>query len=1088
MFKPQPKRDGEAHPDQTAWPPAAGDLVQMIESLHDPIFVTDRRRIVLYMNATAGRLFGKRAPVCIGSDLHQLLGCDTVLAGNGAVCPLDQVLATGRQFHLPAFTLTLPDGSRREVAFSGSPLMRQGEAAGCVIHCTDLAPYRLGDLDTRRLANLAEESPNPIAELDPALNLRYANQAMMSLMADLGYSESTLPTVFPASLPELIAKCLADDKPIEHVPVSIADRHIGWSFYPLSQAKTVRAFGIDLTPVVARQRAEEALRQSEERLYLVANATNDLIWDWDLNTNGLWWNDTLETRFGYAPEDIHPTLAWKLDRIHPDDRERVSGGYRQAFQSHHGSWSGEYRFAHRNGTYAYVLDRVFIKYDEGGAPVRVVGSMLDLTEHQRVQTELQAAKEAAEAASRAKSEFVANMSHEIRTPMNGIIGMAELALDTELTSEQRDYVEMVKTSADSLLVLINDILDFAKIEARKLDIEPIPFNLRTSLGATVKMLRQRAHEKGIELACHIHPDVPDAIIGDPGRIRQIAMNLLSNALKFTHEGEVVLEVSRAIGKGQGAMGHDSDSSPLPIASRHSPASEVLLHFAVRDTGIGIPADKHQQIFEAFRQADGSTTRKYGGTGLGLSISSQLVELMGGRIWVESAPGTGSTFHFTVHVGLPSSSAEPPTAVADPPTLRELPILIVDDNATTRRILQEILSNWHMRPTAVPDGASALALLKDAQRAGTPFALALLDGKMPQMDGFTLATQIKQRPELSATKLILLTSAGQRGDAARCREIGVTGYLIKPVLQSDLMDALLTALATPQSPETVTPPLVTRHSVREQPPARSAASLSILLAEDHPVNQALATRLLEKWGHRVTVAGNGRDALAKLEARTYDLLLTDIQMPEMDGLALAGAIRAKEQTSGTHLPIIAMTAHALKGDRERCLEAGMDAYVAKPLQPAELNKVIDAILPSRSANPAPQAAPVEAASPPPPQKPGGASPAAAFDYESALERVEGDRELLLNMLGLYLESSVKLTALIHDTMRNQDARGLERAAHTVKGAVGTLSAQRAFDAAHNLETAAKSGDFDQARQAWTALDGELHALRASIERLVKQETT
>lgn len=1084
----QPARDTGSVRDKAAWPPATGDLLHLVESLHDAIFVTDRHRAVVYMNPSAVRLFGRRPPVCLGTDVHKLLGCEAISTESRPVCPLDHVLTTGRQFHMPSFPLTLQDGTKKDVAFTGSPMFRHGEPEGCLVQCTDLAPYRLGDVDTRRLANLAEESPNPIAELDPALNLRYANQAMMTLMAELGFSESTLPTVFPASLPELIARCLKEDRPIEHVPVSVGDRHIGWSFYPLTQAKTVRAFGIDLTPVVARQRAEEALRQSEERLHLVAKATNDLIWDWDLNTNGVWWNDTLESRFGYRPATVPPTLAWKLDHIHPDDRNRVSAGYRQAFQSHQGSWSGEYRFAYHDGTYAYVLDRAFIKYDETGAPVRVVGSMLDLTEHKRVQTELQAAKEAAEAASRAKSEFVANMSHEIRTPMNGIIGMAELALDTELTSEQRDYLEMVKTSADSLLVLINDILDFAKIEARKLDIEPINFNLRTGLGTSVKMLRQRAHEKGIELACHILPNVPDALIGDPGRIRQVVMNLLSNAIKFTHEGEVVLEVALANGDGPEARGQGSDVSLAPRETRLAPDGKVYLHFAVRDTGIGIPADKHRQIFEAFTQADSSTTRKYGGTGLGLSISSQLVALMGGNIWVESEMGKGSTFHFTVEVGL-QPQHEHDVNQLEPQTLRDLPVLVVDDNATSRRILQEILSSWHMRPTAAADGSTALAVMEDAHAAGRPFPLVLLDGKMPQMDGFELATRIKARPEFAASKLILLTSAGQRGDAARCREIGMTGYLIKPVLQSDLMDALLTALAVPSSEGSSAMRLVTRHSVREQPPLRSGVKLSILLAEDHPVNQALATRLLQKWGHQVKVVGNGREALAALAQESFDLLLTDIQMPEMDGLALAGAIRAQEQTTGRHLPIVVMTAHALKGDRERYLASGMDAYVAKPLQPAALHKVVEEVVAAhrpegeRGDAPRPSDSMPQPAAPPAQEDP----TAPAFDYDSALERVEGDRALLMNMLGLYLDSSVKLIGLIQDTLRNQDARGLERAAHTIKGAVGTLSAQKAFDAALRLEQCAKTGDFIEAREAWTSLERELQILRASIERLVKQET-
>ncbi|MBI5855156.1 MAG: response regulator [Nitrospirae bacterium] len=1039
------------------WPPATGDLLQILESLTDAIFVTDHRRSIVYVNPSATRLFGKRSPHCLGADLHRLLGCTMSSSEEGtAPCPLDHVLASGRQFRAPTMTVTYPDGSKAELAFSCSPTPLNGEAGGCLVQCTDLTLYPRGDVDTRRLATLAEESPNPIAELDPALNLRYANQAMMCLMADLGFSESTLPTVFPQDLPELISRCLAQDRPIEHVPVSIGDRHIGWSFYPLIQAKTVRAFGVDLTPIVARQRAEEALRKTEARFHLVAQATNDLIWDWDPATNRIWWNDTLQTRFGYPLETVQASLSWKLDHVHPEDRDRVSSGYLQAFKSREGFWSHEYRFQRCDGDYAYVLDRAFIKYDGGGAPARVVGSMLDLTEHKRVQTELQAAKEAAESASRAKSEFVANMSHEIRTPMNGIIGMTELALDTELNVEQRDYLEMVKTSADSLLVLINDVLDFAKIEARKLDIEPIHFNLRTSLGTSVKMLRQRAYEKGIELACHILSDVPDALIGDPGRLRQVVMNLLSNAIKFTHQGEVVLRVERRPDEQRGGG--------------------IVLHCSVSDTGIGIPADKHQQIFDAFTQADCSTTRKYGGTGLGLSISSQLVTLMGGRIWVESAVGQGSTFHFTVSLGLQSQTEQDLSGV-EPPDLRDLPVLVVDDNATSRRILQEILANWHMRPTTVSNGPAALQAMEDAARAKQPFALALLDGKMPQMDGFTLARHIKERPEFSPTKLVLLTSAGQRGDAARCREIGLTGYLIKPVLQSDLMDAMLTALTVESGNGQTSSSLVTRHSVREQSSARAASGSTILLAEDHPVNQALATRLLQKWGHQVIVVGNGCEALAALDAHVFDLLLTDIQMPEMDGLALTTAIRAREATSGTHLPIIAMTAHALKGDRERCLEAGMDAYVAKPLQPAELTKVIADLMPSRPAAP-----PLPSAAPAP-----EADRATAFDYESALGRVEGDRALLVDMLNLYLDSSVKLTALIQETLRSQDARGLERAAHTVKGAVGTLSAQKAFDAAVRLEECARASDFRQAGEAWSALEQELQRLCSAIHPLVRQET-
>ena len=823
----------------------------------------------------------------------------------------------------------------------------------------------------------------------------------------------------------------------------------------------IGTFGIS-TDITERKRVEEEL--SREKKFLEALNLNSpvAIVVLDNNERIQSCNPAFEKLFGYQSEEIVGAL---LDTIITTDKTLAEAQQytKQILQTN------VHAISKRR-----CKDGSLVDVEIFGVPVLVDGKKIAALAIYHDISELMRARQEAEEANRAKSEFLANMSHEIRTPMNGMIGMLELALDTSLTDEQRDYLQTSLQSAEALLTLLNDILDFSKIEAGKLELEKINFNLRNAVEDVAYTMAKRVQDKGLEMACLIHPDLSSELRGDPGRIRQILVNLVGNAIKFTQQGEIVIRAE----------------------PRDETAMDATIHFSVQDTGIGIPYERQASIFERFTQADGSTTRKYGGTGLGLAICKQLVEMMGGNVGVESVPGIGSTFWFDIKFEKQprEKMVTAPLALVGPGNLAQTRILVVDDNQTNRLILTKNVEALGSRVDAVTSGAKALESLRNAHHAGDPYHVVLLDMQMPGMDGEQTARAIKSDPAMKDVKIIILTSMGQRGDAVRLEALGCSGYLLKPVKQQLLFDAIVEALGRQEQQ----PGLITRHTLSEQ----KKQGMRLLLAEDNTINQKLAVALLQKAGYSVDAVETGAQALEKVKVVSYSAVLMDVQMPEMDGYEATQRIREWEREHGSHIPIIAMTAHAMQGDRERCLEAGMDDYVSKPLEPKVLFNVLDRWAQGNSAVKPPEpvqdysagrdalaigeadglfgesashktneAVTVSAAI--------AADDALPADFDSALDRFSGDRRFMMEMFKEYKDHLGGRIDEIHAALDDRDANRLCRLAHNLKGVSLNFSAGPLAAVALKLEDLGRREDLTDAPALVAQLDAEAQRLEAYL---------
>ncbi len=808
---------------------------------------------------------------------------------------------------------------------------------------------------------------------------------------------------------------------------------VAYSSSPILEDGHNRGLVIAFRDVSERRQAEEALRRSEERFRSLVQNLTDVITVLDPDGRMQYLSPSIEHVVGYTPDELVGRNCFEL--VHPDDRERVASALRERAEDRLASSAGtQFRFRHRDGSWRDI-EAVSTNGLADPAIRGIIVTCRDITERQQIEQELRVAKEAAEAASRAKSDFLATMSHEIRTPMNGVIGMSELLLGTELTPEQREYAEAIASSGEHLLRIINDILDFSKIEAGRMQLEEFDFDLRSTVEDVAGLLGARAADKGLELTCYCEPDVPSMVRGDPFRLRQVLTNLVGNAIKFTDEGEVVLRACTEEDSGE----------------------HVLARFEVSDTGIGITPEQKERLFGAFSQADSSISRRYGGTGLGLAISRQLAQLMGGTMGVESEPGVGSTFWFTARFHKLAQSAIPARSTAD---ISSAHALVVDDNATNRRVLEQQLRSWGVENDSAESGQQALQMLRASAESGRPYDLLVLDVQMPGMDGIELTRRVRSDGQLRSPKVVLLSSVGRSEIAAEARELDVSATLTKPVRHSQLYDTLVNALSGGSQRPPVEPPEPRHLATPPEPTQRHGGR--VLVAEDNAVNQRLALTILEKLGYDADLATNGREALERAESGDYLAVLMDCQMPEMDGFEATQRIRELDAPRGT-VPIIAMTANALEGDRERCIAAGMNDYISKPVRIADLESVLERWVGTGQS---------------------GGSEVLDESVIEGLRALDPEGRLLGELVGMYLEDGEARLRALREAVERGDAGEIEREAHTLKGSSANIGAYRVAEQSQVLQDMGRSGDLSEAHEAAEELGREYARATRALSRLVR----
>ncbi|MFA6121525.1 MAG: PAS domain S-box protein [Sideroxydans sp.] len=1032
------------------------------ETLGEGLYVQDARGRCIYMNSEAEKMLGWKRDEFIGMPVHDTIHTRDAKGDplHASECPIFLMVKELGQGRLDDQVFVRKDGSVFPVALSSrAEYSRNGDLENIVIAFQDISDRKKNELYmrlTQERLNLALEGSNlALWDWDISDDRIYLSSRWSEMLN--GIAEETMVT-----LDQLFSLVHPEDRELTQKMLAPALKGLAgyylaeyrvkksdgeWLWVSThgkvverdAQGRALRMTGTN-ADITERKYAEYSLQKSETRMRTLYESTSDAVML--LNEKGFFdCNQATLKMFGCATSEEFSTLtpADISPKMQPGSLDQPDGVESAVLASQHietafkqGSHRFEWKHKRVDNDEAFDAE-VLLNAMELDGKQALQATVRDITQRKHAEEALRQAKRAAEQAAQTKSDFLANMSHEIRTPMNGIIGMTDLVLDTDLNKEQLDYLNIVKSSAHSLLHIVNDILDFSKIESGKMGIESIEFSMEMMMRDTMRSLAMRAHQKDLELLLHVASDVPDKLMGDPGRLRQIVINLVGNAIKFTEKGEIEVSVNVIRGLYDG---------------------RIRLRFNVRDTGIGIPKDKFKTIFESFSQADTSTTRKYGGTGLGLTISSQLVELMHGQMGVESEVGVGTTIHF--ELDMPVVSADPLAEYQHTGRVADMPVLLVDDNATNRRLLREMLGNWKMRPTVVSSGDEALAELQRAAGAGQPYGLAILDVQMPGMDGFTLAERIREHPEYVGATVMMLSSEGQRGHASRCRELGISGYLMKPVSQSELLDAIMTSLGEPLQADM---PLITRHSLRE-----TRQRLNLLLAEDNAVNQLLAVRVLEKMGHTVTVANNGQEAVDHWQNTEFDAILMDVDMPVMNGYEATQRIRELEKGAGKHIRIVAMTAHAMVGAREECLSHGMDGYLTKPIDNDALWHELDSLAQGVVRKDTPLGKPVRAL--------------AVADFGKARQTMDDSKALFDEIVHLFLEDAPPHIEKIKKGMAQGEADAVRHSAHALKGMVGIFAADRTMQAAAKVETMAGKPDVQEAvSELEAALDELVAAIRA-----------